>query len=98
MTVALYRPCCDTASDQLCGVDRETLSVVEGIIEDLLDCLERWQRTGYDDWQWVAEYWTRRVEPSTGVALAPPVGAATDAAAVHRALLAWQEDVIAHLL
>ena len=78
--------------------DRETLVIVERIVEDLLDCLEGWHRLGYDDWLWVTDYWARRVAPLIDVELPRGLRAATDAADVHRALLAFQETVIARLV
>lgn len=87
-----------TAENELCRLDRETLLLVDHVIEDMLDCLERWQKIGYDDWEWVTEYWARRVAPSIGVELPRQVRDATDAAGVHRGLLEWQDAIIAQLL
>ena len=78
--------------------DRSTLILLDLLIEDVLDALELWQAAGYDDCRWVWNYWSRCV-PSQ-CELDPPVAVrdAADAHELHRALLDWQDAVIAALL
>ena len=76
------------------NLDRTTLLLVANLLDEILNALELWQRTGDSDWTWVARYWSRKVMPWIGVELPRFVRDASDAATLHRALLAWQREVI----
>jgi hypothetical protein len=82
----------------LAAADRSILILLDLLIEDVVDALELWQAAGYDDCRWVWSYWSRCVPPQRGLDPPATVRAAVDAHELHRALLEWQDEVIAALL
>ena len=77
--------------------DRSTLILLNLLIDDVLDALELWQAAGYDDCRWVGSYWSRCLTPQRGLDPPAAVRAAADGHELHRALLDWQDVVIAAL-
>jgi hypothetical protein len=73
------------------------LLLVAILIDDILDALELWQSVGDADGSWVNQCWSRRIMPWIGLDLPRSVRRTRDSATVHRALLAWQADIIERL-